>query len=246
MKMINNYMMKIKFDGSYFYGSQKQCNKVTVNGVIENILSKIFDEKIHLIGCSRTDRGVHANDYVINFKSKKSRDIEKLKISLNKLLYPSIYIKDIKIVDMYFDARRDVKLKKYIYKINIGEYIPTQNKYVLEYNKDIDVELLQKSIIRLSGEHDFTSFTSDKRQKNYIRKISISLYKKDEMLYIIFSSRSFLRYMIRNIVGLLLDINEGRKKLEDIDYIFESKDRKVLGKPAMACGLYLEEVEYYF
>ena len=153
-----------------------------------------------------------------------------------------IYIKDISESDI--DTRRDVINKEYIYKINMGEYNPIEVEYVNQYNKSISEEVLKEFISRISGEHNFRSFTSDKDNNNYVRNIMISYYKDGDILYLVFNSKGFLRYMIRNIVGLLLDINDGKKSISDIDLIFESENRCSLLRGASGCGLYLNKIEF--
>ena len=239
------YLVELTYDGSKFYGFQKQNNKVTVQGNIESALSKILNENIKTTGASRTDRGVHAYSQFISFETSKSLDKDKLLNSLNKLIDESIHIKNIKVVKDDFSPRYNVLMKEYVYKINVGEYNPIEKDYVYQYNKKINISLLKKAIKKIKGKHNFKSFTSDTEKENYERDIkNIIVIKNNNYVYIFIQAKSFLRYMIRNIVGFLLDINEGKKTIDDIDYIFKSEDRKVLGKCAPACGLYLNKIKY--
>ena len=143
-----------------------------------------------------------------------------------------------------FHSRYNVKEKEYIYKINMGEYNPVDKDYVYQYNKSISKELVDKFINKMNGKHNFKSFTSDKDNNNYDRDISISYKISKKELFLFFKSSGFLRYMIRNIVGLLLDINDGKKTLEDIDKIFESKSRTSCGRCANPEGLYLNKIDF--
>lgn len=239
------YLVELTYDGSKFYGFQKQNNKVTVQGNIESALSKILNENIKTTGASRTDRGVHAYSQFISFETSKSLDKDKLLNSLNKLIDESIHIKNIKVVKDDFSPRYNVLMKEYVYKINVGKYNPIEKDYVYQYNKKINISLLKKAIKKIKGKHNFKSFTSDTEKENYERDIkNIIVIKNNNYVYIFIQSKSFLRYMIRNIIGLLLEINEGKKTIDDIDYIFKSEDRKVLGKCAPACGLYLNKIKY--
>lgn len=237
------YLVKICYDGSAFYGSQRQNDKVTVMGIFDRCLSKIFDEEVKCVGCSRTDRGVHANEFYFHFDSSKVKDVLVIRNSLNKLLPPSIYVDDVFVVNDEFHARYSVKKKEYIYLINLGKYNPCMVNYVFQYNKGIDLIKLRKAIMLLSGTHNFKSFTSGKYD-DYVRNIDISFVVKNNILIIKFVSSGFLRYMIRNIVGLLLDLNEGKVDLNDITDIFELKNRSSIGKPAFPGGLYLNKVIY--
>lgn len=237
------YLVKICYDGSAFYGSQRQNDKVTVMGSFDKCLSKVFDEKIKCVGCSRTDRGVHANEFYFHFDSSKVKDVLVIRNGLNKLLPSSIYIDDVLVVRNEFHARYSVKKKEYVYLINLGKYNPCMVNYVFQYNKGFDLIKLRKAIKLLSGTHNFKSFTSGKYD-DYVRNIDISFVVKNNILIIKFVSSGFLRYMIRNIVGLLLDLNEGKVNLNDITDIFELKNRSSIGKPAFPGGLYLNRVIY--
>ena len=238
------YLINLSYNGNYYYGYQIQNNEVTVEGVLEQLLSKILNTNINTISSSRTDKSVHAINQYCHFDYDKSIDTNKLMHSLNSMLDGSIYIKNIKLVDDNFHARYSVKNKEYIYKINMGEYNPIEKDYVLQYNKVIDKSLLDKFISLISGKHDFKSFTSDKDKENYERDVLVDYKIENDILYLRFYSTGFLRYMIRNIVGLLLEINDGKKSTDDIKYIFDSKSRCSLGLIAPGCALYLNKVIY--
>ena len=238
------YLINLSYNGSLFYGYQIQKNKLTVEGELEKALSKILNTNINTIAASRTDKGVHAVNQYCHFDYDKDINLKKLTHSLNSMINDGIYIRKIKKVSNEFHARYNVVKKEYIYKLNMGEYNPIEKDYVLQYNKVINKELLNSFITLMSGEHDFRSFTSDKDKDSYIRNINISYKIQNKILYLKFTSSGFLRYMIRNIVGLLLDINDGKKSLDDIKYIFDSKDRCSLGLCAKGEGLYLNNIEY--
>ncbi len=238
------YLINLSYDGSKFYGYQIQNNKITVEGEIENILSKIFNEKINTIGASRTDKGVHAFNQYCHFESCKYINPKKLMYSMNKMINRSIYIKSIKKVSESFNSRYDVIKKEYIYKINLGEYNPIEKDYILQYNKSISIELLDSFCENMSGIHNFKSFTSDTDKTNYEKNLVIDYKISKKVLYLRFESTGFLRYMIRNIVGLLIEINDSKKKISDINIIFNSMNRESLGKCALPNGLYLNKILY--
>lgn len=236
------YLINLSYDGSKFYGYQVQKNSITVEGELEKVLSKIFNEKINTIASSRTDRGVHALNQYCHFDSVKDINVNKLMHSINSMINESIYIKKIIKVDEFFHSRYDVRLKEYIYKINMKEYNPIDKDYAYQYGKTIKKELLDEFIKLLNGEHNFKSFTSDKDKENYVRNIKIDYKINNNILYLRFESSGFLRYMIRNIVGLLIDINENKKTLSDIEKIFNSASRTSLGLCASPVGLYLNKI----
>lgn len=239
------YLCEISYDGYLFYGFQRQKDKRTVCSLVEEVLRKVLNENILIVGASRTDRGVHANSFYFHFDCEKVLDTEKLKVSLNKLISNDIYFKNITIVNEDFHARYSVKSKEYVYVINMGEYNPTRRNYELEYNKKINIKLLKKASKYLVGEHDFKSFTSDSMGKNTVRNVNYIKFKKNkELLIISIEANGFLKYMIRNIIGLFLEINENKKTPIMTKEILESKDRTKLGIKAPASGLYLNKIKY--
>lgn len=239
------YLCEISYDGYLFYGFQRQKDKRTVCSLVEEVLGKVLNENILIVGASRTDRGVHANSFYFHFDCEKVLDTEKLKVSLNKLISNDIYFKNITIVNEDFHARYSVKSKEYIYVINMGEYNPTRRNYELEYNKKINIKLLKKASKYLVGEHDFKSFTSDSMGKNTVRRVNYIKFKKNkELLIISIEANGFLKYMIRNIIGLFLEINENKKTPIMTKEILESKDRTKLGIKAPSSGLYLNKIKY--
>jgi tRNA pseudouridine38-40 synthase len=126
----------------------------------------------------------------------------------------------------------------------MGEYNPIEKDYILQYNKEINESTLDSFVSLISGTHNFRSFTSDKDKDSYERDVTIDYKIENNILILRFYSTGFLRYMIRNIVGLLLEINDGKKTTDDIKYIFDSKSRCSLGVPAQGCALYLNKVIY--
>lgn len=236
------YLVNFSYNGSKFYGYQIQKNKVTVEGDIENVLSRIFNSNINCLASSRTDRGVHALNQYLTFETDKKFNNKKLCHSMNSMLNEYIHIKSIKRIYDDFNIRYDVLKKEYIYKINMGEYNPIMVEYEYQYCKRISKELLNDFCKVMSGKHNYRSFTSDKDNNSYERDIIIDYKIHKNVLYLRFESSGFLRYMIRNIVGLLIDINEGVKSISEVENIFKSEDRTALGRCALPNGLYLNKI----
>lgn len=239
------YLVNISYSGLNYYGYQKQPDKKTIEGNIEESLSKILNRKIETTGCSRTDKGVHALDFYFHFDYEEDLNVQKLRKSLNSLTNEDIYIKSIKKVDDNFHARFDVLDKEYKYVINTGEYNPIRRNIELQYNKKINIDLIKETSNYLIGTHNFKSFTSDSEKENYIRTINyIKIVEENEIVTIYINANGFLKYMVRNIIGLFIEINEGKKELSEIPKILESLDRKSLGVRAKPEGLYLNKVNY--
>lgn len=238
------YFMKFSYNGSKFNGYQKQVDKRTVQGDLETTLSKIFNSNIRVVASGRTDAGVHAYNQCLHFDSSKVFDFEKLRYSLNSLLN-NIYIKEIYSVSSSFHARYDVISKEYVYKINIGEFDPIMEEYIYQYNKNLDIEKMKEAIKFFVGEHDFRSFTSLDYEKNCNRIIySANISLNDNIISIDFVGNGFLKYMVRNMVGLLIEIGSSKRDVDCVKKILDLKDRKEAGTCASACGLYLVNVNY--
>lgn len=241
------YLITFSYDGSKYYGYQKQPNKITVQGEIERVLTQInSNNDVSVSASGRTDSGVHALNQKAHFDLNFDIPVEKLKNSMNKMLSESIYIKNVEKVTDMFHARFDVKRKKYTYKINVGEYNPIEYNYIYQYNEELNIEKMNQAIKYFIGEHDFTSYTKDADQKeNCIRTIyNAYIEEKNGIISITFEGNGFLRYMVRNMVGSLIEVGSNKRKIDDIQIILLNKDRKTAGITAPSNGLYLVDVYY--
>lgn len=239
--------MTVSYDGSKYHGYQKQPDMTSVQEKLEIILTAINSNNFVSISASgRTDSGVHALNQKIHFDLDKSLDVDKLKYSINKMLPSSIYVKNIDKVSDDFHARFNVKRKEYTYKINLGEYNPIECEYVYQYNNILDIEKMKEASKYFLGEHNFKSYTKGCEDKeSYTRTIyDIKLEQNNDILSIVFVGSGFLRYMVRNMVGTLIEVGEKKMEPKFIQQIIEAEDRKESGICAPACGLYLSNVYY--
>lgn len=242
--------MTFAYDGSKYNGYQKQPNGLTIQNKLEEVLTTINSNKsVSVCASGRTDAGVHAYGQKAHFDLNIDISCDNLKRALNSLLPGDIYVKDVVSVDDNFHARFDVSAKEYIYKINMGEYNPIEKDYVCQYCKKLDVVEIERALKYIEGTHDFKSFTSgDDVRDDYVRTIIqtnlIRDLKNVNMVTISFLGTGFMRYMVRNLVGTLIQIGEGKYKSTDIIDILEAKDRRKAGMCADACGLYLKDVFY--
>lgn len=241
---MDNYKVKVSYDGTNFSGWAKQNNVRTVQDEIENTLSKIFETKIKIFGSGRTDKYVHAMDQCFNFKAKTNIPFNFLKSVINSKLPNDININSVKIVDNSFHARFSITSKTYLYKINIDKFNLFEQNYAYQYCKNIDLAKLKKISPIFIGKKDFLSFsTSD--VDNSIREIKkIVINKDDKYVYIKITGNGFLRNMVRMIVACFLNYNENKISIEDINSLFEKPKKGKSISKAPGCGLYLYKTNY--
>lgn len=244
------YLITFAYDGSGYKGYQKQPKKKTIQGELEKALKMINnDTKVEVHASGRTDAGVHAHNQKAHFDLEINITPSNLQKALNSLTPKDIYIRRVEPVSETFHARFNVKAKEYVYKINMGEYDPIERNYVYQYNKKLDVVEMERALKYLEGEHDFKSFSkADEEKEDYVRRIVqtnlIRTLKNVNKIEIVFLGTGFLRYQVRNMVGTLIEIGEGKRKSEDIIEILNAKDRRKAGKTAAPEGLYLNDVFY--
>lgn len=239
--------MIIEYDGTNFFGWQRQSKSRSVQGDIERVLTKIFKRKIQIDGAGRTDAGVHAYGQVATFKSAIPMPLENLKRALNNFLSEDIRILTLSFESEAFHARYSAKGKTYIYKVlNALERDVFTSHYAYHYPYEIKEELILEAISYLIGEHDFTSFmASGSSAQNPVRIIyDITLNKDGDNLELTYTGNGFLYKMVRIITGYLLEVGQGKILPQKTLELFENPTRKYTTKIAPAEGLYLNEVYY--
>lgn len=241
------FLIKFSYDGTNFSGFQSQKGLRTIQEELENALTKVNDgRRTTITATGRTDKGVHAlcqyghTDINVNINEKK------LKRALNSNLPDDIYVIETCQVEDNFHARYNVKCKEYTYYINMGEYNPMERNYVFQYCYKLNIKNMREGIKYFIGKHDFRAFmTENKEKENCVREIyNAEIEEKENKLIFIFKGNGFLRYQIRNMVGLLIRVGENKIEPEKIKEVLESKDRTKSGKTAPAEGLYLTKIEY--
>ena len=226
-----NYLIKIEYDGTKFVGWQHQKNGISIQELIEKALKKVFHSKIKINGAGRTDKGVHAFGQHVNF-------------FLGKNLISIIKIKEKK---LSFHARHQALERIYEYQIvnRQGSLSIDKNKS-WHIKKKIDVNLLKKGAKILEGTHDFSTFrASSCSAKSPIKKMnSIKIKKREDKIFIKFSSKSFLQNQVRSMVGCLEKFASRKWNLIKFRNVLKSRKRSLCAPPAPACGLYLMNVNY--
>jgi len=248
------FKLTIAYDGTDFHGWQIQAEKPTIQGEIVNVLRRLTQEHVYLHGAGRTDAGVHALGQVGSFRTQSALSAEEFQRALNALLPQTIRIVGSEEVGPDFDARWSARGKIYRYRIYRGKVVPPMIwRYVLHYPFPLDEEAMRDAAARFAGTHDFASFAAstgseeDDKERSTEREIfSTELVRTadDEELVFTVRGRSFLRYMVRKMVGTLLDVGRGRLKPDDIDRLFELRDRSKSGPTVPPQGLVMVEVQH--
>ena len=240
------YLIKFAYDGSNYSGFQKQRGLLTIEEEMEKALSKVNDKKTKITATGRTDKGVHALCQYAHADIDVKINEKKLKRALNSNLPPDIHVIEAKIVSNDFHARYNVKSKTYKYIINVGEYNPLERNYAFQYNHKLDIKKMKEAINVFIGKHDFRAFVTENKDKdNCIRTITkANIDVQNEKIIITFVGDGFLRYQVRNMVGILIRVGEGKLSAKEIKKVLESKDRTKSGKTAPSEGLYLVNVDY--
>jgi tRNA pseudouridine38-40 synthase len=245
---MNNYKLVIQYDGGRYKGWQRLgSGENTIQGKIENVLSEMVGRQIEIIGCSRTDAGVHAFAQIANFKIKDNLPESDIMNYLNRYLPQDISIMDVTVESDRFHARYNSKAKTYLYKIWNEQFPnPFMRKYSMHVEQKLDMKKMKEAAKYFLGEHDFTAFSNAKsKKKTMVREIySIDFEKKDGFIQIRISGNGFLYNMVRKIVGTLIEVGTGTINAEMIPKMIELKDRGQVSNLAEPNGLYLEKVEF--
>jgi tRNA pseudouridine38-40 synthase len=245
---MRNIKLLIEYDGTNYQGWQVQAKGPTIQGMLEEKLSRLTGERIHLIGSGRTDSGVHALGQVAHFETQSQMNIRTIQRALNSLLPPDIVIQKVEEVDEGFHARKHVKSKVYEYRIlNRNLRSAFHRGYVWYIPQKLNLMEMKKATQGLIGEHDFSSFRSvGTPTRTAVRRVIRAEWKRgrDGIIRFEIEANGFLKQMVRSIIGTLVEIGKGKMKAADLRKILNSKDRKEAGPTAPAQGLFLKEVKY--
>ena len=246
-----NFALEIIYDGTAYHGWQRQENGITVQEVVENTLSKLTGEKISVQGCSRTDAGVHALSYILNFHSDTKIIPEKIVFAFNNLSgVTDIRAKSCKAVDDDFSARFSNDGKTYIYKIwNSKIQNPFTSKYSWYVPYQLDAKEMKKAAKAFEGTYDFAGFMaqggSQKTTVRTVRRCEIfENYEWDNQFALEIEADAFLYNMVRIITGTVVYCGMGKISADEIPGIIKKCDRTLAGVTAPPEGLFLKEVKY--
>lgn len=245
---MRNIKLVIQFDGSRYKGFQLQRDTdLTVAAKIEGVLNKMTEEEVELIGCERTDVGVHGENYVANFKTECTLSEECMLDYLYEFLPEDIVVKSLEEVNERFHARYNVKAKTYVYTINCGPQRNVFNrKYVHHMDYDFDLENMRAVAEVFKGTHDFQSFTSLKPNgKSTMQTINeINITKEGNMIQISVTADDFLLHMPRLIIGAIIEAGKGTVSPKSTQIAMDKKLRAAGNPMAKPKALKLESVRY--
>jgi len=245
---MRNIKLTIEYDGTGYHGWQIQPNTPTIQGVLEEKIGVITGEHVALIASGRTDAGVHALGQVANFKTGSRISLQGLKRGLNSLLPNDIAVRRVEAVREDFHARFSAKSKLYEYRVsNSSVLAPMERDFSWHVPQRLDLEKMRVAARLLLGTHDFSSFRAAQSDNlNPVRTLMALEIRRNRKRIFSFRVRAdaFLKHMVRNIVGTLMEVGRGKIAPESVTEILEAKDRTRAGTTAPPNGLFLVEVEY--
>ncbi len=243
---MKRYFFKISYDGTSYFGWQKQPKQLSIQETIEKDLSKIHSlREVSIVGCGRTDAGVHAKEYYFHWESETAINKTEIKYKLNKMLPDGICIHEIYEVENEAHARFSAKERSYEYLINTSKN-PFTSYHSWYISKKLDVAKMNAAANLLIGKKDFTSFAKIHTDvNNHICQLNYAkwIQKGDQITFEIRANR-FLRNMVRAIVGTCVDVGFNKIQLDEFKRIIEAKERQQASSSAPAKGLYLSKVIY--
>lgn len=246
--MKRNYKLILTYDGTRYFGWERQKKTdMTIQGKLEQVLERMMGEPIEVIGCGRTDAGVHAKNMTANVHLETEKTPEEICAYLNHYLPEDICVKEVSVASDRFHSRYHAVGKTYRYTCYIGDKKPVfDRKYVYVIDEKLDIEKMRQAAEQLMGEHDFASFCANKKMKKSTVRIvdKIDITRKGDYLYFTVHGNGFLHHMVRILVGTLLEVGWGKRTTESMTELLEAKERAKAGVTAPAQGLCLQSVDY--
>lgn len=245
--MMQNFRLIMMYDGSRYYGWQRQPGKDTIQGKLEAVLERMCGKPVEVIGAGRTDAGVHARNMVANVVLDTPLETEEIREYLNRYLPEDIAVKEVKEAGPRFHARYNATGKTYCYTCFDGAVKPVFDRkyvYVLEEHPDMAAMMAAAEVLR--GEHDFRNFCMNPRmKKSTVRKVDqIRIEREGDYIRFTFHGTGFLQNMVRILVGTLLEVGYGRMSLSQVQEVLNTAERQKAGPTAPAQGLCMMQVDY--
>jgi len=248
-----NYRFLIQYDGTDFHGWQVQENDRTIQGELERVIGTLEDAPVKVVGSGRTDAGVHAEGQVANVNMNRRFTPDRLRAAINGNLWRDIRIMNVELAPEDFHARFSARNKTYLYRIvNAPVMTPFWRRFAHHESRPLDIGRMTAASRMLLGEHDWTAFSSAQADgENRVRTVTDCTIQtvwdpraRASMIEFSISANGFLRYMVRSIIGTIIEIGRGEKDSDTIQTAIVTGDRSLAGKTAPAHGLTLMKVEY--
>lgn len=259
---MSRFQLKLAYDGALFSGFQEQPQRETIQSVLEKSLKTVLSESVRVIPSGRTDSGVHALSQVVHFDLKTEKAVKRIEddkflFKINGVLPDTISVRSVKKVSKNFHARKSARSKTYVYVILVSR---TKNPHIEDkvwrLTREPDLKAMKTAATYFVGEHNFTAFcAADSTAINKVRSVSsvvlstknpfgfLSL-KGDQFIVVTVTGEGFLKQMVRNMVGTLVVIGQGKVPPEKVKSLLRARDRNRAFAAAPARGLYLKKVEY--
>ena len=244
-KGVVTYKLKLSYDGTNYHGWQRQPDRRTVQGALEDAIFKITRRRVAVSGAGRTDAGVHALEQIAGFRLRPSMGIRKFFRALNSVLPPDIRITSLAKAPAGFHPRKSARSKVYEYRIlNAPRVDPFRLRFVLHWPRRLDLRAMKQAAVLFEREADFSAFASNRELQPVRTVVRSRLRRKgDEIVYTV-KADGFLRYMVRTMVGTLLEVGRGKIPPEKVEVLFLEKRRTPHSPTAPAKGLCLVKVFY--
>lgn len=244
---MQNFKTIIQYDGTDYHGWQIQANGRTVQGELTRVLSILDHRHVTVYGAGRTDAGVHAEGQVASFSMERDFDARYLRDAINGNLDRDVRVIAVQAAPEEFNARYSAKKKTYRYRVWTGEVVsPFVRRFVHHHRGLLDLDEMRRSAAALVGTHDFSAFTAASSEaEDHVRSLMrLDICREENELSIVAVADGFLRYMVRTIVGTLIEVGRGKRPAASTGETLRSRDRSNAGPSAPASGLTLLSVDY--
>ncbi|MFQ5666025.1 MAG: tRNA pseudouridine(38-40) synthase TruA [Candidatus Binatia bacterium] len=241
------FKLIVEYDGTNYHGWQVQPRKRTVQAVLEDAVGRMLGEKVRVTAAGRTDAGVHAGGQVASVSVQRDVSADKLRAGLNALTPADVSVRKVDVVAEDFDPRRAARSRVYTYRIwNVRVPSPFWRRYAWHVARPLDCPRMRVAAACLLGEHDFSAFqAAGGAVAHPVRRVLRSeLDQNDQLITYTVEATGFLRHMVRNIVGTLVEVGTADRPSNDLSRVLEARDRALAGRTAPARGLCLTQVNF--
>ena len=241
-------LLVMEYDGNRYHGFQWQDGQPSIQGEVERALTKLTGERRRVMSASRTDAGVHAEGQVVSFRTGSALSTDNFVSGLNHYLPKDIAVRAAYRASDSFNVQREAISREYGYYIlNRPTRSPIQNGFSYQVSGELDIEAMNQAAQALVGEHDFASFAARNGAtvKSTVRRVLHAVVEREgEMVIFNIAANSFLMHQVRNTIGVLIKVGQGKMTLDEFSDILEAREPALAGPTAPACGLCLNRVNY--